>query len=81
MPLVDQSLYAKALDLGYIGELYTAIYLLAPKIENLFRIYLNNEGVPVLKTDKEGNETYVVLDKLLDKAQNKAILIINLLMF
>ncbi|MFN3629800.1 MAG: hypothetical protein ACK4XK_07030, partial [Casimicrobiaceae bacterium] len=61
---VDQ--FAKGLWEGFEGDFASAIYLLAPQVENLARWHLKQVGVKTTNLDKDGIENEVGLSTLVE---------------
>ena len=67
-------LTANALYQGFDGDFRTAIYLLAPQVENMVRQLLKSEGVTTTTIGTDDIEHEIGLSSLLDKPEAKDIL-------
>jgi hypothetical protein len=57
--------FARVLECGFHGDLFTAMYILSPEIENLIRFHLNGLGVKTTTVDEEGIEQEIGMTRLM----------------
>ena len=73
VPIGRETLFGKALSLGFNQDFAASIHILAPQIEHMVRFRLQYAGVTTTHLDQEGIETEVGLSILIDIPETKVI--------